>query len=70
VEKPGGAFYIFPRVPGGKKDTAFCEEAIKNNLLIIPGSVFSEKHSHFRISYATTEENIQKGLEILNGLAS
>jgi len=67
VQKPGGAFYIFPRVPWGS-DTEFCEEAIRRNLLIIPGSVFSEKNTHFRISYATSISNIERGIEILNAM--
>ena len=69
VQRPGGAFYIFPKVPEGRTDMEFCEEAIKNNLLIIPGSVFSEKHTHFRIAFATTDDNIAKGIEILDKLA-
>ena len=64
VEKPGGAFYIFPRAPWGT-DHEFVAEAIRNQLLIIPGSVFSEKNTHLRISYAATGETIQKGLDVL-----
>lgn len=64
VEKPGGAFYIFPKVPWGD-DESFVAKCIENSLLIIPGSVFSEKHTHFRISYAASDETINKGLEIL-----
>jgi aspartate/methionine/tyrosine aminotransferase len=67
VEKPGGAFYIFPKVPGGT-DMDFVETALKEQLLIIPGSVFSEKDSHFRISFAASNENLEKGIKILNGL--
>jgi aspartate aminotransferase len=37
-------------------------------VLIIPGNVFSEKDTHFRISYATTDEKIRQGVEILCGL--
>ncbi len=66
--KPGGAFYAFVRAPGGRA-TAFVEKAIKNNLLIIPGKVFSEKDTHFRISYATSNGKIEQGVEILRGLA-
>jgi len=66
--KPGGAFYAFVRAPGGRA-TAFVEKAIKNNVLIIPGKVFSEKDTHFRISYATSNEKIEQGVEILRGLA-
>lgn len=68
VTKPGGAFYIFPEAPGGDGD-AFVKAAIENNLLIIPGSVFSEEKTHFRISFAATNETIKKGLEILYRLA-
>jgi len=66
--KPGGAFYAFVKAPGGK-GTEFVEKAIKNNVLIIPGNVFSEKDTYFRISYATSDEKIQKGVEILRKLA-
>ncbi len=68
VTRPQGAFYIFPRVPRGT-DEEFVKEAIEHNLLVIPGSVFSEKHTHFRIAYATSDENIERGLEVLNSLA-
>jgi aspartate aminotransferase/aminotransferase len=67
VERPGGAFYIFPRVPAGT-DMEFVETALKEQLLIIPGSVFSEKDTHFRISFAATNDNLSKGIEILKGL--
>lgn len=67
VEKPGGAFYIFPKVKFGD-DTSFVENAIKNNVLIIPGSVFSEQHTHFRISFAAPLETLKKGAEVLGNL--
>ncbi|MHC4571675.1 MAG: pyridoxal phosphate-dependent aminotransferase [Planctomycetota bacterium] len=66
--KPGGAFYAFVRAPAGGT-TKFVEKAIANNVLIIPGNVFSEKDTHFRISYATSDDKIQQGIEILNSLA-
>jgi aspartate/methionine/tyrosine aminotransferase len=69
VMKPGGAFYIFPKSPWGS-GTEFVAEAIRNNLLIIPGNVFSRQDTHFRISYAAKDETIEQGIEILNRLAS
>ena len=68
VNKPDGAFYIFPKAPWGS-DQEFVEEAIKNNLLIIPGRVFSERTTHFRISYAAPEDTLKRGIDILNRLA-
>jgi aspartate/methionine/tyrosine aminotransferase len=68
VTRPNGAFYIFPEAPNGDGE-AFVRQAIKNNVIIIPGSVFSEKNTHFRVSFAAPNETIREGLEILNGLA-
>ncbi|MHC4741955.1 MAG: pyridoxal phosphate-dependent aminotransferase [Planctomycetota bacterium] len=65
--KPGGSFYAFLGVPGARA-TEFVERAIKSNVLVIPGNVFSERDTHFRISYATTDEKIEQGIEILRGL--
>ena len=69
IVRPDGAFYIFPKAPKGAKATDFVAKAIEKNVLIIPGNVFSEKDTHFRISYATTDEKLAKGCEILNSLA-
>ncbi len=67
--KPGGAFYAFVKAPGSAGASEFVERAIKNNVLIIPGNVFSEKDTHFRISYATGDDKIRQGVEILRKLA-
>jgi len=67
--KPGGAFYAFVPSPH-QSATEFVEKAIKNNVLIIPGKVFSDRDTHFRISYATDNEKLSAGLEILRSLAN
>lgn len=67
VAKPGGAFYIFPEAPGGDGD-AFVAEAIRNNLLVIPGSVFSDRATNLRISFAAEDATIRRGLDILKTL--
>jgi aspartate aminotransferase/aminotransferase len=68
VVKPQGAFYIFPQAPRGATATEFVRRAIDNNVLIIPGNVFSERDTHFRISYAVTDEKLAQGCEILCSL--
>jgi aspartate aminotransferase/aminotransferase len=68
IVKPQGAFYAFIKAPKGRA-TEFVEKAIKNNVLIIPGNVFSEKDTHFRISFATSNEKLEKGVEILCSIA-
>src|SRR5262249_22311284 len=67
VVKPGGAFYIFPKAPG-ESGTQFVTKAIENNVLIIPGSIFSRRDTHFRISYAASDETIHRGIEVLRRL--
>jgi aspartate aminotransferase len=69
VVRPEGAFYIFPKAPNGMTAGEFVTKAIDQNVLIIPGNVFSERDTHFRISYATTDEKLKQGCEILNSLA-
>lgn len=67
--EPAGAFYVFPRAPWGTGQT-FCIEAIKNNVIVVPGgNVFSEQDTHFRISYSAPEEDLVEGVRILNELA-
>jgi aspartate aminotransferase/aminotransferase len=69
VVKPQGAFYIFPKAPAGKPATDFVTAAIEHNVLVIPGNVFSEKNTHFRISYATNDQKLEEGCRILCKLA-
>ena len=66
---PGGAFYAFPKLPWGS-GMEFVTRAIeKYQLLIIPGSVFSGRDTHFRISYAADDRVIARGIEALRKLA-
>jgi aspartate/methionine/tyrosine aminotransferase len=72
LTRPGGAFYAFPRVPesaGVASGTEFVERAIANELLVIPGKIFSAHDTHFRISYAASDETLQRGIEVLRRLA-
>ncbi len=70
VRHPGGAFYAFVRVPTevAASATEFVERAIRRNVLVIPGNVFSRRDSHFRLSYAASDETLDEGLEILTHL--
>ncbi len=70
VSRPEGAFYAFPQVPNRYANaTEFAAEAVKHNLLIIPGSVFSRRDTHFRISYAVDDRTLERGIEVLRRLA-
>lgn len=68
LSHPGGAFYAFPKAPWGT-GTEFVAAAIRRNLLIIPGNVFSQRDTHFRLSYAVDDSTLDRGLDVLRDLA-
>jgi len=65
---PGGAFYVFPQVPWGTA-TEFVGRAIENQLLVIPGGIFSRRDTHFRLSYAADDRTIDRGIDVLQRIA-
>ncbi|HMO13457.1 MAG TPA: pyridoxal phosphate-dependent aminotransferase [Pirellulaceae bacterium] len=67
--RPGGAFYIFPKLPWGTGQEFF-EAALAKNLIMIPGSLFSDQDSHFRLSYAASDSTLQQGIDVLKKLAT
>ena len=68
IVQPGGAFYVFPKLPWGTGDE-FVEAAIEKNMMVIPGNIFSDEDTHFRISYAVDDATLDRGIELLNELA-
>lgn len=65
--KPKGAFYLFPKAPIDD-DIAFVNEALKHNLLIVPGSGFGCP-GYFRIAYCTSIEIIENSIPAFKQLA-
>lgn len=63
-----GAFYLFIKAPWGT-GSEFVAEAIRNELLIIPGNVFSQHDTHFRLSFAAEDATLHRGIEVLKKLA-
>lgn len=68
IPNAGGAFYLFPRAPGGNS-TVFVEKAIQHDLLIIPGKTFSSVDTNFRISFAAKKHVLERGVEVLRNLS-
>ena len=63
---PGGAFYIFPKVIGtGMNGSEFTKKCMyEAGVAIVPGTSFgSSSKDYVRISFAASQENIQKALE-------
>ncbi|PLX27957.1 aspartate aminotransferase [Candidatus Parcubacteria bacterium] len=63
---PEGAFYAYIKIPEGKKD--FLDQLYKENVLVIPGGVFSQKTGYFRLSFAVNEMELRRGLEVFKKL--
>jgi len=61
-----GAFYLFPNMAEtGLKSAEFCERLLEQaKVAAVPGIAFGA-NNNFRISYATTMENIQAGMDRL-----
>lgn len=60
INKPQGAFYIFPKSPV-KDDLAFVNELKKLLVLAVPGSAFGAP-GYFRISYCLDDKTIEGSL--------
>ncbi len=64
--KPGGAFYIFARIPSPFSDgLEFAKKLLEEEeVAIVPGEAFGESYKEYvRISYATGLSDIQKAIE-------
>ena len=67
---PNGAFYVFPSCKGLlnkktklKTDTDFVQKLLeKENVAVVQGSAFG-LDGYFRISYATSMENLKKAMD-------
>lgn len=67
-QKPDGAFYCFLKVP--VPDEQFIQDAVeKEKIILVPGYIFCNSHNYVRISFATTWENLEKGMEGLQRMA-
>jgi len=61
VPRPQGAFYMFPRCPGGD-DLRFVEELRRHRVLVVPGRGFGTP-GYFRIAYCVEDRVIHGALE-------
>jgi len=66
-----GAFYLFPNVSSfGLSDLEFCERLLETEkVAAVPGSAFGAE-GYLRLSYATADETLEKGIERLTRFCS
>ena len=67
VNKPQGAFYLFPKALE-EDDEAFAECAKKYDLLLVPGKDFGCP-GYFRVAYCVKRETIERSLPLFEKLA-
>ncbi|MBN1773487.1 MAG: pyridoxal phosphate-dependent aminotransferase [Deltaproteobacteria bacterium] len=63
VVRPVGAFYFFPKAPGGD-DVSFSRALAQRRVLVVPGSGFGTP-GYFRLSFTVPDEHIDAALPIL-----
>jgi aspartate aminotransferase/aminotransferase len=68
IVRSDGAFYFFVAYPYDPE--TFIARCMARNLLVIPGNVFSAYNTHFRISFATSDEKLNLAITILQELSS
>ncbi len=59
---PEGAFYVFPTI--FEDSQLFITKAIKHDLLVVPGYIFSKNRKTIRISYAQDDSILEEGLKL------
>jgi len=75
TQKPDGAFYVFVNVSSlyGKHifdSVKFCSELLeKAHVAVIPGKAFGDDR-YMRLSYATSDDSIKKGLDRLESFVN
>jgi len=69
LRPPEGTFYAFPQLPPGVSSDRFLEAALAHKLLVVPGQAFSQRDTHFRLSFAADDATLLRGVTVLNELA-
>ena len=66
--RPQGAFYLFIKAPGGD-DSAFCEQAKKHGLLLVPSASFGLP-GYMRVAYCVSKDTIERSMPAFAALAA
>jgi aspartate aminotransferase len=67
IVQPRGAFYAFPKYDFDKSSEDMAAYLLDEaHVAVTPGSSFGKfGEKHFRISYATSTENLERGLDAM-----
>ncbi|MCK5802503.1 MAG: pyridoxal phosphate-dependent aminotransferase [Lentisphaeria bacterium] len=59
---PRGAFYFFPKAPGGMDDKVFVDRLMENRVLAVPGAGFGYE-GYFRLTFCLDQAIIERSAE-------
>ncbi|MHB8585146.1 MAG: pyridoxal phosphate-dependent aminotransferase [Thermoplasmatota archaeon] len=66
IVPPKGAFYAFPSYDLPLKPAELCMKLLEAGVVVTPGDAFGPSGAgHIRFSYATSQDNLRKGLAIV-----
>lgn len=73
ITRPQGGLFILATLPDGTDMMAFCQEAVRRHVAVVPGNAFladeSQPCSSFRLNFSTpTDQQIVEGISILGRL--
>jgi aspartate aminotransferase len=57
-------FFLYPEVPRGGDDVAFCDELAGRGVLVLPAALFHHR-GHFRLSLTADDVHTDRALEII-----
>lgn len=65
--KPGGGYYVFPRLKSGAKSIEYTIKLLKEaKVITIPGAAFGPSgESHIRLSFGATDEELNEAFDRL-----
>jgi aspartate aminotransferase len=65
-----GAFYVFPRYAQDIPSEDYAQRLLRAGVICAPGAAFGSRgEGHLRFSYANSQENIDRGMDIVAGVA-
>jgi aspartate/methionine/tyrosine aminotransferase len=67
IVRPGGAFYVFAPIPArvGISGAELVNRAMERGVVVINGGVFSQRDTHFRVSYTVPEAQLRAGCQVV-----
>lgn len=67
-QRSQGGFYLFAELPAGLSGTQFTDLALERRVVVFPGSPFSGRDTHVRLSYCGDTQRLVEACGVLRGM--